>query len=308
MFREVETWRPFGNAWSQLFGNFREQGLSFEWHAFTASRPFNWAHSFHPRSVELCLNLAGDGVVGDGTGEAVFRSHTVGFYCRADDPLRASRNGEQRHEFLTVEFSFEFLRQNLAAFANALDPLVGSVIHGTAPRSGVSRVTRLTARQQSLLQSLREPPVLGAAQPLWYRTKALELAAECFFVESEELFCQRQKRLAADRVEKVQAMLRRDLVNPPTLEDIAKTVGCSAFHLSRTFSTEVGMTIPQYIRRLRMDRAAELLRIGKHNVTEVALEVGYSSLSHFSLAFHQTFGCCPGLYPLNPGHSGVPRE
>ena len=58
------------------------------------------------------------------------------------------------------------------------------------------------------------------------------------------------------------------------------------------------MTIPQYTRQLRMERAAELLRSGKFNVTEAALEVGYASLSHFSQAFHETFGCCPGLYPL----------
>ena len=48
----------------------------------------------------------------------------------------------------------------------------------------------------------------------------------------------------------------------------------------------------------RLERAAELLRSGKFNVTETALEVGYSSLSHFSHAFHETYGCCPGLYPL----------
>ena len=47
-----------------------------------------------------------------------------------------------------------------------------------------------------------------------------------------------------------------------------------------------------------MERAAELLKSGKYNVTEAALEVGYSSLSHFSQAFCQTMGCCPALYPL----------
>ena len=47
-----------------------------------------------------------------------------------------------------------------------------------------------------------------------------------------------------------------------------------------------------------MERAAALLQMGKLNVTEVALDVGYSSLSHFSQAFCQTMGCCPGLYPL----------
>jgi AraC-like DNA-binding protein len=76
-------------------------------------------------------------------------------------------------------------------------------------------------------------------------------------------------------------------------------VGCSPFHLSRTFSREMGLTIPQYLRELRMERAAELLLSGNYNVTEAALEVGYSSLSHFSQAFSQTMGRCPGLYPSN---------
>ena len=82
------------------------------------------------------------------------------------------------------------------------------------------------------------------------------------------------------------------------LEEIGREAGCSPFHLSRIFSAETGATIPQYIRRLRMERAAALLQSGKHNVTEAALEVGYSSLSHFSQSFCQEMGCCPGLYPL----------
>jgi AraC-like DNA-binding protein len=65
----------------------------------------------------------------------------------------------------------------------------------------------------------------------------------------------------------------------------------------------MGITIPQYLRKLRMERAAALLKTGKFNVTEVALEVGYSSLSHFSQAFCQTMGCCPAIYPLRK-----PRE
>jgi AraC-like DNA-binding protein len=122
-----------------------------------------------------------------------------------------------------------------------------------------------------------------------------------FFFErrgEEELFCDRQKRLAQERVQRVIAILQRDLVSPPTLGAIGREVGCSPFHLSRTFSQQAGMTIPQYLRKLRIERAAELLRGGKYNVTEAALEVGYSSLSHFSQAFCQTMGCCPGLYPL----------
>ena len=101
-----------------------------------------------------------------------------------------------------------------------------------------------------------------------------------------------------EEIARVIALLEQHLAEPLSLEEIGRTVGCSPFHLSRTFSASTGMTIPQYLRQLRMERAAELLRTGRFNVTQTALEVGYSSLSHFSQAFHETFGCCPGLYPL----------
>ena len=39
-----------------------------------------------------------------------------------------------------------------------------------------------------------------------------------------------------------------------------------------------------------------MLREGRANVTETAMAVGYSSLSHFSKAFWEMHGCCPGLY------------
>src|SRR5262249_43065869 len=88
---------------------------------------------------------------------------------------------------------------------------------------------------------------------------------------------------------------------------IGRAVGCSPFYLSRIFSKAMGMTIPQFLRQLRMERAAELLRSGKYNVTEAALEVGYSSISHFSQAFCQTIGCCPNLYPQARGLGGRTR-
>jgi AraC-like DNA-binding protein len=121
-----------------------------------------------------------------------------------------------------------------------------------------------------------------------------------FFFErpgQDELFCDRQKRAARARVDKVIALLRGALAEPPSLEELGRKVGCSPFYLSRTFSAEMKTTIPQYLRKLRMERAAELLKSGKYNVTEAALEVGYSSLSHFSQAFCQSMGCCPALYP-----------
>ncbi len=297
---EAAAWRAVGAGWRQLSGSFGELGFSFEWHDFTAEAPLDWARSFHPGSVELCLNLSGSGTVRDGKAVAEFGPRTGGFYRQGRNPLSAERSPGGPHQFITVEFGPEFLARNLSGFASQLHPLIRSAVEGKGRDSGVSEPASLNTRQRDLVMSLRHPPVLAGAQTLWYGAKAVELMGEYFFAPppDTELFCHRQQRVARDRVDSVIAMLKRDLINPPTLEQIAREAACSPFYLSRTFSKEMGQTIPQYLRQLRMEKAAHLLKTGDYNVTEVAMEVGYSSLSHFSAAFHQTYGCCPGLYPM----------
>jgi AraC-like DNA-binding protein len=299
-FTEHPAWRQFGAGWRPLHGSVLGSGVSFEWHDFKTRELFDWGQSFHPSTIEICLNVEGDAKVDSGGAEAAFAPMTVGFYRRGQQPLRGMRQPNQRHQFLTIEMSFDFLRQHLSEFVTSLHPLVRDVVSGRSEESAVANVTRLASRHQQLLASLRQAPVLALAQKVWYQAKALEAAAEFFFVAQDhhELFCRRTQRLSTERIEKVIAMLSKNLASPPPLEEIGRAVGCSAFHLSRTFSASMGMTIPQYLRQLRMERAAELLRSGKFNVTETAMEVGYSSLSHFSHAFHEAFGCCPGLYPL----------
>ena len=299
-FTEADAWRDVGNGWQPLFGNFRGVGYSIEWHDFFARREFDWAASFHPGCVELCLNLAGHGFVECRHKRTEFAPNTVGFYHRKDESLTAKRAANEQHQFLTVEFSCPFLVKHLAGMATVLHPVVRAAMEKTPCERVSGSTVRLTAAQQQLIASLRQPPVYAAAQPLWYQCKALELAVT-FFVQpppAQEMFCTRQQRLAQERVEQVIFLLKQNLAEPPTLEELGKKIGCSHFYLSRIFSAQTGHTITQHLRQLRMEHAADLLKSGEYNVTEAALEVGYNSLSHFSAAFHETFGCCPGLYPL----------
>jgi len=297
--REATVWRPMQDGWRHLYGGFYDLGVSIEWQEFELSRAFDWSRSFHPGSLELCLNLAGQGSIYCGEGAVDFEALTAGFYLAGNNELRAWRKPGDRHRFMTVEFSPKFLREQLSRCEGALDPLVEGFLRGDPTAARLSEIHRLTAAQEQRITHLLHPPVLLGARPLWYQGEVLEIMAEFFFERrgEDELFCNRQKRLARERVDRVVALLRQHLAERLSLEEIGREVGCSPFHLSRTFSAEAGMTIPQYLRRLRMERAAELLQSGKYNVTEAALEVGYSSLSHFSQSFCQTMGCCPALYP-----------
>jgi AraC-like DNA-binding protein len=300
LFTEADAWRDVGKGWQPLFGSFHGAGYSIEWHDFFAKREFDWGASFHPGCVELCLNLEGHGFVEDKNNRVEFLPGTAGFYHRKDKPLAANRAVNEQHQFLTVEFSGPFLAKHLAGMEGVLHPIAKAAIENRPCDHGVSSPVRLGAAQQQLIATLRQPPVYAAAQALWYQCKALELAVT-FLLQpppENEMFCSRQQRVAQERVEQVVFLLKQNLAAPPTLEELGKKIGCSHFYLSRIFSAQTGHTITQHLRQLRMERAAELLKSGEYNVTEAALEVGYNSLSHFSAAFHETFGCCPGLYPL----------
>jgi AraC-like DNA-binding protein len=302
-FSETEVWKPFGQGWRALHAGFRNGGFSVEWHDFDATQALEWSRTFHPRSLEICLNFSGNADV-EASGETLnLAPLTAGFYARNDSPLKASRRGGEHHQFITIELSRAFLDDCLASAEDGLHPRLSRFLAAGKRAAGmVSEQIRLNNEQQQLLASLRNPPVFQAAQPLWYRAKAIEAVAAFLYrpVASESLFCERQQYLNRERVQKVMAILKENLAEPPSLEELGKRVGCSHFYLSRIFTQEVGKTISVTLRDLRMERAAALLREGKFNVTQAALEVGYSSLSHFSNAFHEVIGCCPGLYPLNP--------
>jgi len=298
-FAEAPAWRGVGPGWRPLFGSFRELGFSFEWHDFVCADELDWARSFHPGSIELCLNLEGTGHLVD-TGQRIeLAPGTLAFYYQGDPPLTATRRAGERHRFITIEFSPTFLETHFSDKADHLHPLLRTVVRRKAKVAVVTPPERMATSQHQLVESLRHCPVFSPAQEVWFRCKALELAAYIFFrPPGGEFLCTRTQRAARERVEKARMILKEGMQNPPPLEELGRLVGCSPFYLSRLFSQETGMTIQQYVRQMRMERAAELLRTGKCNVTEAALEVGYNSLSHFSTVFHETFGCCPGLYPL----------
>src|SRR6059058_6148044 len=61
---EHDAWRDVKDGWRPLYGDVDSMGVAVEWHDFRTVRSFNWGRTFHPRSLEFCLNLEGHGEVG----------------------------------------------------------------------------------------------------------------------------------------------------------------------------------------------------------------------------------------------------
>jgi AraC-like DNA-binding protein len=310
-YAEAGIWAAMGGGWECLYGCFCERGLSIEWHDFACAEPRDWSRSFHPDSIELCLNVSGHARVARGANSVLFGPMTVGIYTAAPGELAAWRLPGERHRFLTVEFSRAFLEHHLKGHELGLHASLRSALQKNSGGRSVSLLGPLTPTWRKRLDQMRHPPVEGAARGLWYLSQAIDLMAAHFFDSKPAVATEpvRRTQIARERVEKAIGILGEQLAEPPPLEELGRAVGCSPYYLSRTFSREMGMTISQYLRQMRMERAAEMLKSGRHNVTETALAVGYSSLSHFSHAFCETIGCCPGLYPLGlVGHRPVPES
>ncbi|HEV3119042.1 MAG TPA: helix-turn-helix transcriptional regulator [Gemmataceae bacterium] len=99
-----------------------------------------------------------------------------------------------------------------------------------------------------------------------------------------------------ERTEAAKQFLAGKFHKPLTLAEVARAVHYSPYHLARLFRREVGVPIHQYLNRLRLGAALERLADGCGNLTELALDLGYSSHSHFSDAFRRAFGASPSNF------------
>jgi AraC family transcriptional regulator len=81
-----------------------------------------------------------------------------------------------------------------------------------------------------------------------------------------------------------------------SLMDLARAVCRSPFHLARVFRDEVGLPIHQYLLRLRLALALERLADDTMPLTRLALDLGFSSHSHFTTLFVRAFGLSPSAF------------
>src|SRR5215470_19976871 len=78
---EQHAWREVKDGWRPLFGDVDKIGLAVEWHDFRTEHSFNWGRTFHPNSLEFCLNLDGRGAVGtEGRARSDYVPGNCGYY------------------------------------------------------------------------------------------------------------------------------------------------------------------------------------------------------------------------------------
>jgi len=150
---------------------------------------------------------------------------------------------------------------------------------------------RIDARAQALVALLRHGLQRGViVEPLEGETLLLTLVRRALGERTSHV----AKATAARQklVDRAKLVLTSDLGRRWTLGEIAAEVGVSPVYLTQVFQQVEGMPLYRYQLRLRLARALDVLP-RYDDLTTLSLDLGFSSHSHFSSAFRQTYGRTP---------------
>jgi AraC-like DNA-binding protein len=99
-----------------------------------------------------------------------------------------------------------------------------------------------------------------------------------------------------DAISRIIEEIRNDPGREYSIHDLCKLGNLNEHKFKLAFKSILGKTAFTYLREVRMDHAAELLKNDRHSVIQVANEVGYSNASHFARAFKDRHGLLPKAY------------
>ncbi|MAT95990.1 MAG: hypothetical protein CL608_02385 [Anaerolineaceae bacterium] len=114
-----------------------------------------------------------------------------------------------------------------------------------------------------------------------------------------DALAQRKQSTADDllpRLLQARQLVEARFLDDLKVADVATAVSLSEFHFARLFKAAFGESLYQFIKRLRLDEARHRLLADTVSVTDLSLQVGYSSLSSFIHAFRRRFGLSPAQY------------
>ncbi len=98
------------------------------------------------------------------------------------------------------------------------------------------------------------------------------------------------------RILRVLVHIQQHLDKSLSLEELAGVACFSPYHFHRVFKGMVGESVKEYVRRLRLERAAGQLKLGSASIINVALGAGYESHEAFTRSFKAAFGSAPSQF------------
>lgn len=138
------------------------------------------------------------------------------------------------------------------------------------------------------------------AKPIGYELRIKSLLLELIalllpFCQEDSAFSQ----LSNEHTSKLKAVLEfieQHYADPLSVADLASVCCFSEYHFMRFFKKYMGESAMEYVRNVRLAKAAELFEQGAQSSLEVSLSYGFNNLSYFHREFKEKYGMTPGTF------------
>ncbi|HHX37697.1 MAG TPA: helix-turn-helix domain-containing protein [Clostridiaceae bacterium] len=214
-------------------------------------------------------------------GQMNFRMGNYAAVARTGDAVLINCNDpHQYHPIEQAEFLYYHINgQNVHAHVDWLIAENGGIIFNNTFNSKVA--AQMEGQIDLLVSGVYAEPI-GISQNIYNCLSYLAVR------HTQPLLLQGNS-MAANAIR----YMRKNIEKPISIQDIARSVNLSPYYFSRKFKQEIGDTPANFLIRLRINKAAELLRTTDSTVEDIAFSLGYENPSSFAQLFTRRTGMTP---------------
>lgn len=252
-----------------------------------------------PSVIELHFTLSGYGFLqNERSGD---RYDFIENFCNMHYLPQFTGAGEYAKNTRYRFFEVHFTTDAFLALAQNSSPLLMDLANRISANSKVDinkENMPITMAMHQCIQDIMYCQFSGGLKMMYLQSKCIELLA--LQAQAYENLTGRtpfSSSITADDIERIryaQSYLIEHSLQPPSLIELSRIAGINEFKLKKGFKEVFNNTVFGYLADHKLSEAREMLLYRQVPIKEVADQLGYSSVQHFSKAFKKKFGVAPG--------------
>ncbi|WP_163397706.1 AraC family transcriptional regulator [Flavobacterium fluviatile] len=202
----------------------------------------------------------------------------------------------KRRKTLEITFTEKYLEQLFYPDLKTTIPLLAEAIANNTTYFMWEKSKSISPKLYILIEDILQCNYTGAIKKAFLESKVVEILSYLFTIINEEENTKINEGLSLsdyDKIIAVDGILKSGFKEKHTLASIAAQVGLNTFKLKKYFKIVFDTTVFNYLTRLRMEYAKQLIAEKDFPVSTVSEELGYKNPQHFTVAFKKTFGYLP---------------